>query len=239
MLPLHVEGGHAGVNGTGTQMLFDAEQLVVLGHALGAAGSTGLDLAGVQGHGQIGNGGVLGLAGTVRADGGVTGLVCHLDGLQGLGDGTDLVQLDEDGVARTQLDALGKALGVGDEQVIAHKLDLAAQLKDSYFCANYAKGASADFESAYKAEYGEDYPNGFAPLGYDAATTVLYGIQAAEDAGLEAGSDEYKQAVIDAIAGGTIEGLTGTFTFDEHHDPVKSTAILTYIDGKPELKEMF
>ena len=115
----------------------------------------------------------------------------------------------------------------------------ADQLKDSYFCANYAKGASADFESAYKAEYGEDYPNGFAPLGYDAATTVLYGIQAAEDAGLEAGSDEYKQAVIDAIAGGTIEGLTGTFTFDEHHDPVKSTAILTYIDGKPELKEMF
>ena len=61
---------------------------------------------------------------------------------------------------------------------------------------------------------------------------MLYGIQAAEDAGLEAGSDEYKQA-------GTIEGLTGTFTFDEHHDPVKSTAILTYIDGKPELKEMF
>ena len=94
----------------------------------------------------------------------------------------------------------------------------AEQLKDSYFCANYAKGASADFESAYKAEYG---------------------IQAAGDAGLEAGSDEYKQAVIDAIAGGTIEGLTGTFTFDEHHDPVKSTAILTYIDGKPELKEMF
>ena len=83
------------------------------------------------------------------------------------------------------------------------------------------------------------YPNGFAPLGYDAAMTVVYGIQAAEDAGLEAGTDEYKQAVIDAIAGGTIQGITGTFTFDEHHNPVKSTAILTYVDGKPELKEMF
>ena len=115
----------------------------------------------------------------------------------------------------------------------------ADQLKDSYFCANYAKGASPEFEEAYKAEYGEEYPNGFAPLGYDAATTVVYGLQAAEDAGLEAGTDEYKQAVIDAIAGGTITGLTGTFTFDEHHDPVKSTAILTYVDGKPELKEMF
>ena len=115
----------------------------------------------------------------------------------------------------------------------------ADQLKDSYFCANYAKGASPEFEEAYKAEYGEEYPNGFAPLGYDAATTVVYGLQAAEDAGLEAGTDEYKQAVIDAIAGGTITGLTGTFTFDEHHDPVKSTAILTYVDGQPELKEMF
>ena len=115
----------------------------------------------------------------------------------------------------------------------------ADQLKDSYFCANYAKGSSPEFEDAYKAEYGEDYPNGFAPLGYDAAKTVVYGVQAAEDAGLEAGTDEYKQAVIDAIASGTIEGITGTFTFDEHHDPVKKTAILTYVDGKPELKEMF
>ena len=56
---------------------------------------------------------------------------------------------------------------------------------------------------------------------------------------MEAGTDEYKQAVNDAIASGTIEGITGTFTFDEHHDPVKKTAILTYVDGKPELKEMF
>ena len=62
---------------------------------------------------------------------------------------------------------------------------------------------------------------------------------AAVSGGLEAGTDEYKQAVNDAIASGTIEGITGTFTFDEHHDPVKKTAILTYVDGKPELKEMF
>ena len=115
----------------------------------------------------------------------------------------------------------------------------ADQLRDAYFCANYAKGSNPDFESAYKAEYGEEYPNGFAPLGYDAAMTVVYGIQAAEDAGLEAGTDEYKQAVIDAIASGTIEGITGTFTFNEHHDPVKQTAILCFEEDKPVLKEMF
>ena len=113
------------------------------------------------------------------------------------------------------------------------------QLKDTYFCANYAKGSNAEFEDAYKAEYGQEYPNGFSPLGYDAAKTIVYGLQAAEDAGLEAGTDDYKQAVIDAIASGTIDGITGTFTFDEHHDPVKQTAILTYVDGKPVLKEMF
>ena len=47
-------------------------------------------------------------------------------------------------------------------------------------------------------------------------------LQAAEDApSLEAGTDDYKQAVIDAIASGTIDGITGTFTFDETHDPVR------------------
>jgi branched-chain amino acid transport system substrate-binding protein len=115
----------------------------------------------------------------------------------------------------------------------------AEQLDGCYFCANYAAGASSDFESAYKDTYGEDYPNGFAPLGYDAAITMCYGVKAAEDAGLEAGSDDYKQAVIDAIKGGTIEGVTGTFTFDEHNNPVKTASILTFKDGKPTLKEQF
>ena len=115
----------------------------------------------------------------------------------------------------------------------------ADQLKDAYFCANYAKGSNTEFESAYKEKYGEDYPNGFAPLGYDAAMTVVYGLQAAEDAGLEAGTDEYKQAVIDAIASGTVNGITGTFTFDEHHNPVKQTAILCFDGATPVLKEMF
>lgn len=115
----------------------------------------------------------------------------------------------------------------------------ADQLADSFFCANYAKGASADFEDAYKAKYGESYPNGFSPLGYDAAVTLCVGIAAAEEAGLEPGTDEYKQAIIDGIKSGTVEGVTGTFTFDEHNNPVKTAAILTFEDGKAVLKEQF
>lgn len=108
----------------------------------------------------------------------------------------------------------------------------AEALDGCFFCANYAPGASAAFEDGYKAAYGEAYPNGFAPLGYDAAMTVVYGLQAAEDAGLEAGTEEYKQAVIDGIKNGTIEGVTGTFTFDEYNNPVKSAAIQTFKAGE-------
>ena len=45
--------------------------------------------------------------------------------------------------------------------------------------------------------------------------------------------------MIDAIKGGTIEGVTGTFTFDEHNNPVKTAAILTFENGEAVLKEQF
>ena len=115
----------------------------------------------------------------------------------------------------------------------------ADQLDGCYFCANYAVGAAPEFESAYEEKYGESYPNGFAPLGYDAAVTLCYGLEAAEAAGLEAGTDEYKQAVIDGIKNGEIKGVTGTFTFDDHNDPVKTAAILTFEAGAAVLKEQY
>ena len=91
--------------------------------AVGAAGRAGLDLAGVDGDGDIGNGGVLGLAGAVGDDRRVACAVGHLDSVEGLGQGADLVDLDEDCVGGAQLDALLEALDVGDEQVVADELD--------------------------------------------------------------------------------------------------------------------
>ena len=52
-LALDLESAHAGIHGGSAQLLLDAEQLVVLGNTLGTAGSTGLDLAGVQSHSQV------------------------------------------------------------------------------------------------------------------------------------------------------------------------------------------
>src|SRR6185437_13703652 len=73
------EGGGA------AQVLFDPEELVVLGHPVRPAGSTGLDLPGVGGHGQVGDGGVLGLAGPVGDHRPVGRTGGQLDGVEGLG----------------------------------------------------------------------------------------------------------------------------------------------------------
>ena len=59
-------------------------------------------------------------------DAGVAGLLGGLDGLERLGERADLVDLDQDRVGGTQLDALLETLGVGDEQVVAHQLHLVA-----------------------------------------------------------------------------------------------------------------
>ena len=62
----------------------------------------------------------------MRDDGGVAGPVGHLDGVQGLGQSADLVDLDQNGVGHLLFDAGGQAGDVGDEQVVAHQLHPAA-----------------------------------------------------------------------------------------------------------------
>ena len=61
-----------------------------------------------------------------RDDGGIAVAAGELDGVEGLGDGADLIDLDEDGVGDFLRDALLEAFGVGDEEVVADELDLMA-----------------------------------------------------------------------------------------------------------------
>mmetsp|Transcript_81542 Transcript_81542/g.226847 ORF Transcript_81542/g.226847 Transcript_81542/m.226847 type:complete len:508 (+) Transcript_81542:825-2348(+) len=122
-----VEGRAARVHRHVAQVFLDAQQLVVLGHAVRARQRAGLDLAGVQANGDVGNGVVLGLARAVRDDRGVAGALGHLDGGEGLGQCADLVDLDQDRVGDALVDAFLQDLGVGDEEVVTHQLHLAAQ----------------------------------------------------------------------------------------------------------------
>lgn len=87
------------VNGAFTQLLLDAHELVVLGHTVRAAHTARLDLAGIGGHGDIGNCGVLSLTRAVGGHGVVAMAMGHLDSFQRLGEGANLVDLDEDGIA--------------------------------------------------------------------------------------------------------------------------------------------
>lgn len=119
----------------------------------------------------------------------------------------------------------------------------AADLEGSVYCSGYAPASSdavKKFETDYQAKYSEEIPNMFAPLGYDAAMLLVNALKAAEDAGLAAGTDEYKQAVIDAMkATKGLEGITGSYEFDALNNPIKSAAIIQLVGGEEVFTELF
>ncbi|ANB13625.1 hypothetical protein AWJ20_1924 [Sugiyamaella lignohabitans] len=114
-----------GVDGLVAKSLLDTEDLVQLGQTLGTGGSTGLDLSGSDTNRQVGNEGVLGLTRSVGNHDTPLGGVRVLGSLDRLGQGTDLVDLEEKSVSSLGLNGLGNELGVGNSQVITNNLDLA------------------------------------------------------------------------------------------------------------------
>ena len=108
-------------------MLLDAKELVVLRHAVGAAHRARLDLAGIEAHGDVGNGAVFRFARAVRDDGRVGGGLRHVDGFEGFGERADLIHLDENRVGDAAVDAFAQDLRVRDEEVVADELNLIAE----------------------------------------------------------------------------------------------------------------
>lgn len=116
----------------------------------------------------------------------------------------------------------------------------AEDLEGSYFCSGYALGSNKEFEDAYAAEYGEAPKQMFEALGYDAALLMCDAIKGAEEQGLEAGTDEYKQAIIDTMkATDGLQGVTGSFTFDDQNNPIKTASILQLQGGQEVFVENF
>jgi len=103
----------------------------------------------------------------------------------------------------------------------------AANLNDVFFSTHYTaldeNPAVAEFITNYKALAGEE-PMALSALGYDAMYLVAQAIEAAGSA------DTAK--VRDAIlATSDFTGITGSITFDEKHNPVKSAVVIELIDG--------
>ena len=142
-LSLHVECSHARIYGCCAQLLFDAEKLIVLCDTLGSGRCAGLDLAGVQCDCQICNRCILSLAGAVGRDRSIACLMCHLDRFKCLGHGTDLVQLDQDGIATAKGDTFCKALCIRYKQIIADELYLIPSSSVSFFQPSQSSSSSA------------------------------------------------------------------------------------------------
>lgn len=80
-----------------------------------------------------------------------------------------------------------------------------------------------DWVKNYQAEYGS-VPDALATLAYDAANLMIAAIE-------KAGSAD-PAVVKDALAGISWEGVSGTITYDEFHNPIKSAVILQVKDGE-------
>lgn len=115
----------------------------------------------------------------------------------------------------------------------------AADFQNSVFTSAYAPGSTDEvkaFEDAYKAKYGADTLNMFAATAYDAAMVLVNALKVVEaKGGMTPGSDEYKQAVIDAIRddSGDVKGITSPegYAFDDKNNPIKAVVMLKIVDG--------
>lgn len=106
-------------------------------------------------------------------------------------------------------------------------------LNNTFLTNHYSSGDPdqkiQDFVGAFESEYG-NAPNAFHALGYD---TIYF----LKDAIERAGDDITGEAIAKALAETTDLGLiTGTFTVDDKHNPVKSATVLEYVGGAQEFK---
>ena len=108
----------------------------------------------------------------------------------------------------------------------------AAALNNTYFSSLYSPEDSSDinknFVAAYEKAYGQK-PDVFAALSYDSALLVAEAIKNADST--EPAKISEAMAKINGFS-----GVSGSVTFDDKHNPVKSAVILEYKDGAQSLK---
>ena len=102
----------------------------------------------------------------------------------------------------------------------------ASNLNKVYYTTAYTTVGASDalqsFIDAYKAEYNEE-PGMFAALAYDSVNLLIEAVE-------KTGSTD-SAAVQKALTDISFEGITGSFTFDETHTPIKSVLVVTLVDG--------
>ena len=120
---------------------------------------------------------------------------------------------------------------IGGKQDYASAADLNNCFYNSSFVASNTDKKVQDFVAAYQEEY-QSAPTNFCALGYDAAMIVCQALAVVEKAGYTLGTLEYRKATIEAIASNKVDGVTEAISYNGSGDPVKSTLIVAFQDGK-------
>lgn len=107
-------------------------------------------------------------------------------------------------------------------------------LNNTYLTNHYSSGNTEDqkvqeFVKAFEAKYDGKTPDAFNALGYDTAYFLA-------DAIKRAGSAEPEKIKEELAKTADLTLVSGNFTVDENHNPVKSATILEYKDGNQEFK---
>lgn len=101
-----------------------------------------------------------------------------------------------------------------------------SNLNDVYYTTCYTKANPSEEQTKFVKEYEEEYgtaPNMFSFLAYDSTNLAL---QALEKAG--ANGEKLQKAIADI----KFDGLTGSFTFDKTHTPIKAVKIVNQVNGE-------
>ncbi|AZV63402.1 ABC transporter substrate-binding protein [Peribacillus frigoritolerans] len=105
----------------------------------------------------------------------------------------------------------------------------AKALNNTFITNHYSSGDPdkkiQNFVSAFKAKYKDKSPDAFNALGYDTGYFLADAIKRAGSAD----SEKIKEALEKTA---DLELVTGTFTLDEKHNPIKSATILEFKEGK-------
>ncbi|MGE7683250.1 ABC transporter substrate-binding protein [Peribacillus simplex] len=105
----------------------------------------------------------------------------------------------------------------------------AKALNNTFITNHYSSGDPDEkiqnFVSAFKAKYKDKSPDAFNALGYDTGYFLADAIKRAGSAD----SEKIKESLEKTA---DLELVTGTFTLDEKHNPIKSATILEFKEGK-------
>lgn len=115
--------------------------------------------------------------------------------------------------------------GDGFDSETLVSLATATNLNNVYYTTAYTTVDASDklsaFIEAFKAEYNEE-PGMFAALAFDATNLLIENINAV-------GGDT--ATLRDAVEAVSFSGVTGDFTFDETHTPIKTVLVVELVDG--------